>query len=88
MYVVIIESMSKLINQYRIESNWEIPHNTPPYNMYIQYILSDDVHKLQPGTDEEDYVFDVGRGEPATLQRKHLFHFMFLNTQIGVTEHN
>lgn len=48
-----------------------------------KYIVSYDVHKLQPGTDEEDDVFDVSRGESAALQGKHLFHFMFLKTQIG-----
>lgn len=41
-------------------------------------ILSDDVHELQPRTDKEDYVFDVGRGEPATFEGEHFFHFMLL----------
>lgn len=43
-----------------------------------EYILSNDVHKLQPWTDKKDDVFDISRGEPAALEGKHLFNFMFL----------
>lgn len=43
-----------------------------------EYILSNDIHKLQSGTDKEDDIFDISRGEPATLEGEHLFHFMFL----------
>lgn len=46
--------------------------NTP------EHILSNDVHELQSGTDEEDDIFDISRGEPAALKGEHLFHFMFL----------
>lgn len=48
-----------------------------------EYILSDYIHKLQSGTNKEDNIFDISRWEPATLESKHLFHFMFLEN-IGI----
>lgn len=43
-----------------------------------EHILSNDVHKLQFGTDKEDDVFDISSRESATFECEHLFHFMFL----------
>lgn len=47
-----------------------------------EYILSNDVHELQSGTHKKDDVFDISRGEPATLKSEHLFHFMFLKSTV------
>lgn len=43
-------------------------------------VVNDDVHQLQPGANEEDDIFDVSGGNPATFQGEHFFHFMFLPT--------
>lgn len=52
-----------------------------------EYILSNDVHELQSGTNKEDDIFDVSWGKPATLKGEHLFHFMFLKNTVTNMQH-
>lgn len=43
-----------------------------------EHVVSDDVHQLQLGPDEEDDVLHIRLGQAARLQREHLLHFMLL----------